>query len=197
LINWRLRYDDASRFKKEWEVWENLAEKKFFVGPIPLRITAGVDGRVGYDIGFGFGYNEIIDMTYSVSVTGKIIDDLDLNLFVNGGIDLAVTKAGVEASLNLIEESFIIEMAAGVDSENTAWSGLELGYGMSIKNEIDVISGKFGLFSEVYVPKFCKIWGAALPCGFKWNKYHLWLYQTDSVYKKKWTIYEDNGYTNL
>lgn len=67
---------------------------------------------------------------------------------------------------------------------------------LSITN-IDSGPGRLGLFSEIKVPKFCKIWGAALPCGLKTNKYHLWLYQTDSVYKKSWTMYEDNGSTNL
>lgn len=190
-------FDDESVLTKEWEQNENLAETSFFVGPVPMRVAAGVDGRIGYDIGFGFGYSELIDMNYSVTLTGKIIDDLDLNLFANGGINLAITTAGLEVSLKLIKESFILEMAAGLDSSNEAWSGVELGYGLSIKNEIDAISGRLGLFSEVEVPKFCKIWGAALPCGLKTNKYYLWLYHTDSVYQKKWTIYEASGSTNL
>jgi hypothetical protein len=114
---------------------------------------------------------------------------VDFGAFGRGGIDLALVSAGVQAILTLIDNTFALESNAGFALVTSGNKNPHIYYGIELKNDLDVISGKFGLYAKTVGVKWCKKWGIPYPCGKKETKYDLWLYQTKSVYNKSWTLY--------
>lgn len=182
----------TAKYEKSWEKkWEEekvLARATFTVGPIPIKVEAGVDGNLGFEL--KVGYNA------ELYAEGDLFH-VDFGAFGRGGVDLLAASAGVQAEFTLIDNTFAMESNAGfalLTDDNTK---PHIYYGIELKNDLDVISGKFGLYAETIGIKFCKAWGVPYPCGKKTNHYDLWLYKTKSVFKKSWTIYSKDGQINL
>lgn len=174
----------VAKYEKSWEKkWEQervLAKAKFTVGPVPMSVEAGVDGNLGFEL--TVGYNA------ELYAEGDLFH-VDFGAFGRGGVDLLVASAGVQADFNLIDNTFKLESNAGFALASTGNKAPHIYYGLELKNDLDVISGKFGLYAETKGVKWCKKWGIPYPCGTKRTKYDLWLYQTRSVYNKSWTLY--------
>jgi hypothetical protein len=182
----------TAKYEKSWEKkWEEekvLAHSTFTVGPVPIKVEAGVTGDLGFEL--KVGYNA------ELYAEGDLFH-VDFGAFGRGGVDLLAASAGVQAVLTLIDNTFTMESNAGFAllTENNTNPHIE--YGIELKNDLDVISGKFGLYAETIGVKWCKKWGIPYPCGKKTSRYDLWLYKTKSVYNKSWTIYSKEGDINL
>ncbi|KZN48855.1 hypothetical protein [Pseudoalteromonas luteoviolacea] len=182
----------TAKYEKSWEKkWEEekvLAQATFTVGPIPIKVEAGVTGNLGFEL--TVGYNA------ELYAEGDLFH-VDFGAFGRGGVNLLVASAGVQAILNLIDNTFAMESNAGFALLTNDNTNPHIYYGIELKNDLDVISGKFGLYAETYGVKWCKKWGIPYPCGKKTTRYDLWLYQTNSVFNKSWTIYSKEGDISL
>lgn len=182
----------TSKFEKSWtKSWEEekvLAKANFTIGPIPMSVEAGVDGSLGFEL--TVGYNA------ELYANGDLFS-VDFGAFGRGGVDLAVASAGVEAEFNLIDNVFSLDSSAGFSLVSTDNATPHIYYALELTDDMDVISGKFGLYAETKGIKWCKKWGIPYPCGSKTTRYDLWLYQTDSVFQKSWTLYSKEGSVNL
>ena len=174
----------TAKYEKSWEKkWEEnkvLAQARFTIGPGPRSVEAGVNGSLGFEL--TVGYNA------ELYAEGDLFH-VDFGAFGRGGIDLALVSAGVQAILTLIDNTFALESNAGFALVSSGNKNPHIYYGIELKNDLDVISGKFGLYAKTVGVKWCKKWGIPYPCGKKETKYDLWLYQTKSVYNKSWTLY--------
>lgn len=182
----------TTKFEKAWtKSWEEekvLAKAKFTIGPVPMSVEAGVEGGLGFEL--VVGYNA------ELYANGDLFS-VNFGAFGRGGVDLAVASAGVQAQFNLIDNVFNLDSTAGfslISNDNTK---PHIYYALELTDEIDVISGKFGLYAETKGIKWCKKLGIPYPCGINTTRYDLWLYQTPSVFSKSWTLYSKDGSVNL
>ncbi|WP_125779553.1 hypothetical protein [Pseudoalteromonas rubra] len=174
----------TTKYEKSWEKsWEEekvLAKARFTIGPVPMSVEAGVTGNLGFEL--TVGYNA------ELYAEGDLFH-VDFGAFGRGGVNLGLVSAGIQAILTLIDNTFAMESNAGFALVSTGNKAPHIYYGIELKNDLDVISGKFGLYAETIGVKWCKKWGIPYPCGKKTHRYDLWLYQTPSVYNKSWTLY--------
>ncbi|QPB84323.1 hypothetical protein CWC22_015555 [Pseudoalteromonas rubra] len=174
----------TTKYEKSWEKsWEEekvLAQARFTIGPVPMSVEAGVTGSLGFEL--TVGYNA------ELYAEGDLFH-VDFNAFGRGGVNLGLVSAGIQAILILIDNTFAMESNAGFALVSNGNKAPHIYYGLELKNDLDVISGKFGLYAETIGVKWCKKWGIPYPCGKKTHRYDLWLYQTPSVYNKSWTLY--------
>ncbi|PCK32240.1 hypothetical protein [Pseudoalteromonas piscicida] len=182
----------VNKYEKSWEKsWEEekvLAQARFTIGPIPMNVEAGVDGNLGF--GLTVGYNAELYAEGELFTVG-------FGAFGRGGINIGLASAGVQAILTLIDNVFSLESNAGFALASNDNSRPHIYYALDLKNDLDVISGKFGLYAETIGVKWCKKWGIPYPCGKKTNRYDLWLYQTNSVFNKSWTLYSKEDEIDL
>ena len=176
----------SKAFEKSWEERKVLASTRFTVGPIPVKVEAGVEGDVGLALEVGY-------QNAALSAEGDIFST-DFGAFADGGVDLLVASAGVEAELTLIDD--VLSLESSVDL-SPIFSHKRIDYAIDLTDEIDVISGRFGIFAELSGIKWCKKFGIPYPCGSKKTRYDLWLYQTPSVFQKEWTLYGKSGSISL
>ncbi len=177
-------------FEKSWEEEKTLVEARFAIGPVPMSVSAGVSGELGFDLSVGYAVE-----LYAKGDASLGLFHTNFKAFAEGGIDLLIASGGVIAELTLINNIFRLD--SSVDLSLASDATPVIGYGIDLTDDLDVISGKFGLFAEVSGIKWCKKWGIPYPCGTKHTTYYLWLYQTPSVFNKSWTIYSNSGSINL
>ncbi|AWB67232.1 hypothetical protein C2869_12635 [Saccharobesus litoralis] len=172
-------------FEKSWEEERILVRASFNVGPVPISISAGVDGSVGASLTIGYKQSQIY-------ANGDILST-QFGGFAKGGVDLLLVAAGVTIELTIIDNVLAFDSSAELGLLADGQLNPHIVYAFELTDDLDVISGKFGLYAEVRSVKWCKKWFIPYPCGTNKNTYYLWFYQTPSVFKKSWTIYSKEG----
>lgn len=167
-------------FEKSWEEERVLASAKFFVGPVPISVEAGINGGIGFELTVGYASK--------IYVEGDVFTT-NLGGFANGGIDLILISGGVTVQITIIDNTLRLDSEANLALLDEGALDPRIEYSFAVTDSLDVISGKFGLYASVKSIKWCKKWFIPYPCGSKTNTYYLWLYQTPSLYDKTWTIY--------
>jgi hypothetical protein len=152
-------------------------------------VSAGIDGSVGFEFTMGYALSEL----YS----GGDIFAAGFGGFANGGVDILFVSAGITVDINLIDNVLSLDTSASLALLEDGVVDPQIEYSFELTDEIDIISGRFGLFADVRGVKWCKKWGIPYPCGKKTNRYYLWLYQTPSVFSKNWTLYSKDGSVKL
>ncbi|BDX08672.1 hypothetical protein [Planctobacterium marinum] len=176
-------------FEKSWEEDRILAKANFSVGPIPMSVKAGIDGSVGFELSIGYALSELY-------ANGDIFST-NFGGYAEGGVDAVVASAGVTIELLIIDNLLAMESSAELGLLEDGEANPRVDYSFELTDDIDVISGRFGLYAEVSSVKWCKKWGIPYPCGTKKKTYNLWFYQTPSVYNKSWTIFSREGTVSL
>jgi hypothetical protein len=184
---WNAKFEKT--FEKSWEEERILAQARFTVGPVPIKVSAGIDGSVGFEFTMGYALSEL----YS----GGDIFAAGFGGFANGGVDILFVSAGITVDINLIDNVLSLDTSASLALLEDGVVDPQIEYSFELTDEIDIISGRFGLFADVRGVKWCKKWGIPYPCGKKTNRYYLWLYQTPSVFSKNWTLYSKDGSVKL
>jgi hypothetical protein len=171
-------------WSRSWEEEKVLAQARFFVGPIPMNVEAGVTGNLGFEL--AVGYNAEL-------YGGGDLFHVDFGAFGRGGISLLIASGGVQAVFNLIDNTFSLDSTAGFALASSESSSPHIYYSTELADDIDAVSGKFGLYADVKGIKWCKKLFIPYPCGSQTTRYDLWLYQTPSVINKTWTLLEREG----
>ncbi|MBE1299513.1 MAG: hypothetical protein GJ680_06365 [Alteromonadaceae bacterium] len=185
--NWVAQFEKT--FEKSWEEERILVQAKFSVGPIPMKVSAGVDGGVGFELTVGYALSELY-------ANGDIFS-ANFGGFAQGGVDLLVASAGVTIDINIVDNVLAMDSSAELALLEEGTVNPRVDYSFELTDDIDVISGRFGLFAEVSGIKWCKKWGIPYPCGTKKTTYYLWFYQTPSVFQKSWTIFSKEGSVSI
>lgn len=179
----------SKTFEKSWEEERILAQARFTVGPIPVKVSAGIEGGIGFELELAYAQSEL-------TAEGDIFST-NFGGFANGGVDLLIAEAGVTIEINIIENVLSLESSANLALLDDGEVDPRIEYSFELTDEIDVISGRFGLFADVWSVKWCKALFVPYPCGSRRTTYYLWLYQTPSVFAKEWTIYSKEGTVRL
>lgn len=176
-------------FEKSWEEERTLVQARFTVGPVPIKVSAGVDGSVGFELTIGYALSELY-------ANGDLFST-QFGGFARGGVDLLLVEAGVTIDLTIIDNVLAFDSSAELALLADGVVDPRVEYSFELTDDIDVISGRFGLYADVRSVKWCKKWGIPYPCGKKTTTYYLWFYQTPSVFKKSWTLYSKEGSFSL
>jgi hypothetical protein len=172
LLEWS-RTEEVSESKDA-----TLIEQRFVIVVVPVRLSAGIAGRIGAELGINA---ELAGFTNGecprIAVGGLVKPFIGIDAFVEAGIDIFIASAGIRGDLTIIEAGLPFEpkvsvtLAGGaVVSDaiaNPEPLNLTLDVNTSLKLELSTLSGKLSAFA------------AAGPCPV--------------CAKGKWTIVEWNG----
>ncbi|NNF59679.1 MAG: hypothetical protein HKN04_15695, partial [Rhodothermaceae bacterium] len=109
------------------------------VGPIPVKVTAGAEGTVGFALDFSaqIGPKAVLEVGPTVG----------LSAFGSGGVDIVVLGAGAKAELDLIEGSFVPTGELLLPCPPG-----ESGFSFQMPVEFSSMSGRFYAWAKYYSP---------------------------------------------
>lgn len=151
-----------------WREERTFASSTFFAGPVPIRVSAGASGTVGFGAG--------------LSLDGGVIEgygDLfyaDLDAYAQGGVDAGFAGGGIRAELLLLQHTFRVTGAADLSKLTSRRVTLSA----NAQNRIRAVEGRFYLYGFYRYFKWC--------CKFKKREKRVTLYNTGALFKKNWTL---------
>ncbi len=111
-----VNYNKASQYTETKGVGYNIFDERFFIGPVPCRITVDVAGNASFT-------RETTMDTLSngnVSISTTVTPHLDLTLTGTGGVDAAIAYAKIVADVKVIEVDLPISTKASKDADINA-----------------------------------------------------------------------------
>jgi hypothetical protein len=169
-----------------WNKQKVLGTAQVFIGPVPVDIETGLTGSVAFDLSTTLSVDDTKPL---ISTTDKI-PNLNMDLYGSAGVGIKGFSAGIIVDMLLLSEAIVFDAAANVSYDKTADSLLSGDVGLKISNDIKSIAGKFGLYATYPTTKHCKVLGKSVPCGVKSKTKYKYFYKTDSLYDKKFKLYD-------
>ncbi|MGE4318507.1 MAG: hypothetical protein AB7E96_06320 [Deferribacterales bacterium] len=180
--NWAL--PQTISYPKSWNQTQEIANAELMVGPVPVNVETGATGTIGYVLS--------ITLNSTGVTSSNHLPDASLGLYAEAGVGTSSFSAGPVVDLTLIEELLKV-VASSSFTYNSGDDDLDDGtLGLTVTNDIDAISGKFGLYVKYRTVKWCHKFGVPYPCGTKKKKSTKWIYETDSLYHKKSTLLNES-----
>lgn len=126
---------------------KTFVEKKqtFVVGPVPISVKFGLDGEIGVKGQVSVEADNLLQL--SIGPTAG------LELDIEGGVDLAVSAAGVYGKLNVITMSLPLTAGMQVQPSSIA-SGHSPTFSTGLAGKITSLDGEMGMFAKVLRIKF-------------------------------------------
>ena len=152
----------------EWREERTFVSTTFFVGPIPLSVSAGAAGTMGFGAGLSLGSGVI--RGYGTLFSAQ------LDAFAEGGVNIGIASAGIGASLLLINNSLGVSGTADlsrIGARRVALSAVA-------QSNLRAIEGEFFLFARYRYFHFC--------CSFPEREARLTLYRTGALFNKSWNL---------
>ncbi|MGB5598463.1 MAG: hypothetical protein WBM66_07055, partial [Thiothrix litoralis] len=148
--------------KYEWKEKKVVISTRFIIGPVPLKIEGGFSGSIKINTGLGLE-------GVGVALTAEI--PVKASAFMTGGIDVVVTKAGIEGEIELLD-FYVGKRTVGNDG-SPSWSPTGVTAGLRLKDnklvasasaqtdiKLNAIRGKVSLYASTRTKvKWCKSWG--------------------------------------
>ncbi|HMJ11207.1 MAG TPA: hypothetical protein VK524_07350 [Polyangiaceae bacterium] len=157
-----------------------LIDQRFVIVVVPVRLTAGVAGRIGAELGItaelaGFTNGECP----RVAVGGLVRPYIAIDAFVEAGIDIFIASAGIRGDLTIIEAGLpfkpnvSVTLSGGkIEGNDVQPVDLELKVNTNLKLELSTLSGKLSAFAQAGVCPLCAKgkWTIVEWNGPKWSK---------------------------
>ena len=162
----------SSGFSRSWSLsWSEertLGSARFFAGPIPISVSGGVKGSLGFGAALSFSGGKVVATgdIFSVSMSG----------FARGGVDVGFASGGVGASLLVLNEKLSVSGVADLSEVGRRRVAMSL----VAYNRLKAIQGEFYLFARYPVYRFC--------CSIRTQESRLTLYRTGALYNKNWKL---------
>ncbi len=143
-------------YENEWSVRRTKeAQSLVWVGPVPVQLTAGASGTIGYSTNLRLSTSEL-DLA-----TGPFAE---ADAYAQAEIQLGVASGGVRGDITLIRE----ELTANVSADFELIDGgtrLRGPVAMELTNELTGPNGRIYLFVNYPGVKLCKTILGSVPCG--------------------------------
>ena len=152
----------------EWREERTFVRTTFFVGPIPLGVSAGAAGTMGFGAGLSLGGGVIEGYGNLFSAR--------LDAYAEGGVNIGIASAGIGASLLLISNDIGVSGRADlsrIGARRVALSAVA-------QSNLRAIEGEFYLFARYRYFHFC--------CSFPEREARLTLYRTGALFNKNWRL---------
>lgn len=163
---------------RSWEEEQELFEASFTILIVPITVSAGISGSVGF--GAGIGFDNLV-----ISATGDIFS-ASIGAFATAEINLLIASGGVGGEFTIIAEDFSITGSADLSE---ALSSSRITLSVDIENELRAIQGDIYLFVKYPKYKFC--------CSVKQTEGRKTIYSTGALYDKTWTLFSDSKTLNF
>ncbi|MFZ4715435.1 MAG: hypothetical protein ACOYL6_17050 [Bacteriovoracaceae bacterium] len=134
----------------------------FPIGPIPLTVEAGVQGQLRV---------EHFSRVAPAWTNGRMKPIAETSGFASASINLLIIRAGVEASLLFLRESYDLFSLAAIKympATNSLQAGFYASEQLTGTNIIEALSGKISAFVAVPIPKFL---------GWRWKKFKFVIFE--------------------
>ena len=163
------RTTDISRdWSLQWREEKTFARATFFAGPIPITISAGASGTMGFGAGLALsgavirGYGDVFFA--------------QLDAYAEGGVNLGFASGGIRADLLLLSTRLRVDGAANLSNVLNRQVTLSA----VAQSRLEAIRGTFYLFARYPTYRFC--------CSFPQKEARLTLYSTGSLFNKNWNL---------
>ena len=162
-----VKFVDISLYSKRkdgrfsWEKDLNLRKEKGYkqwtiVGPIPVSLSAGASGTLGFTV------NVAVQENFSASLDPYV----DIGTYAKAAVDIVVASAGVKGSLSLIKDTLDTSTTCSMVLKEGG-SVLEGTLHEKITNDLNGPSGKISLFVDYPgCKKHCHFLGIRYCCKF-------------------------------
>lgn len=126
-----------------------------FAGPVPLRFQGTIAGRAG--VAFD------LDLT-PTGVEATVTPSADVHVTGSAAVDIGIARAGVIATLVLIEGSLPIEVAVALVRGAIEWS-------LEAHAHLELMAGRVAVFAEIGFGAFSRRWTHTLArwSGITWD----------------------------
>jgi hypothetical protein len=174
------------KWKLDWNVEKSKEESAdFVVGVVPLTVSMGASGQLGFLIEAGIPVcpDEDFELEDETSFQAHAGPYFDVGMLASAGVGSSKAFAvGIEGEATLIEDTFFAK--AEVMQLSLVGSSLSGTVREDITNTLDGPKG--GLYLYVGYPciKWCRKWGIPYPCGFKQCKSRESLFKFKTYTKK-------------
>lgn len=168
-------YDALSKsWDKTWSEDVTLFTSTFVVAIVPVKVSAGLEGSMGFGAAFTFGGPK------NLEATGTIFE-ASLNATASASINLLVASGGVKAEFLIVSESLSL---TGTADLSKAASEKKISLNLNLSNTLEAISGNFYVFVKYPVYKWC--------CKIKKKEKDWTIYKTGTLFSKTWTLLDKN-----
>lgn len=153
----------------------------FFLGPIPMSLSVGAGGGIGYRFQMNGSLTAFEGNEESVDICPELVLDATLEPyvgvygFIEVAIDIVIARAGVRGEVTILELSIPVTLdlsLAAVSAPAPQYVDLEFGVGMSVATRFESLSGRISAFGElgpcplcVRLEKTIVRWD-----GFRWDE---------------------------
>jgi len=164
-LNWEK--EDSPKFDQKF------ATGDFMVGPIPITVTFGARGYFYY----------YFMIRFSDHLLGRTNIHPYLAAYLRGGVGIPDASVGVETDLVILEDRFSTSaninptvIQGKVVNNKIELDIIGVDIALNAHNNVEIISGKVGLYCDYLEPKWCKKGVFTYPCGKKEGESYLWFY---------------------
>jgi len=171
-------------YERSWNKEKALAKSTFFLGPVPVTLSSGVEGNFGISLSATLSVNP----DNPILSTDNNLPDMNFDIYASAGVGGFGFSAGPVAALTLIDDILNVYASATLSYNSNTDQLLTGTLTTKVKNDMKTIYGKFGLYVKYRTAKWCKKWGVPYPCGTKKKKKYKWYYKTKALYDKKATL---------
>ena len=160
--------DYSQDWNLSWQEEVTLGTARFFVGPIPLSISGGVSGSIGFGA-------QLEAASGVISAGGEILS-VSMSGFAQGGVDVGFASGGIGVELLVLANDLTVTGTA--DLSNLL--NRQISMGILATNTLEAIEGEFYLFARYPVYKFC--------CSTRMAESRKTLYDTPALYSHTWNL---------
>lgn len=157
MVLYSFHADGEYSWDKDWSVYKSKGyTATFWAGPIPLNVSAGAQGTMGFAISFGVGDN--------LEATASEFASAGAYASASVGIP-GLLEGGVKGNLNLVSYETKAVITAGLQLS----AGAKQIQGWLQEQVITTLSGPNGtlcLFAKYPYQRWCKRWWIYYPCGW-------------------------------
>ena len=139
-----------------------LFDSRFVIVVVPVRLTAGVAGRAGIELGLGVDLQGFVDDECPrVDVTGEVRPYLRFSGFVQAGIDIGIAAAGIRGELDIVRADvpfrpeISIAMVSGAIGSSPQPVDLELTVRSNLSLELSTLSGSLSAYAKAGICPIC------------------------------------------
>jgi len=178
MLNMKTLYDGKI---VDWNEEVELVSATFPVGPVPLEVTAGINGHL------------IIKSPItldSLSLTVAPYTEADIGVYATGGVTLAVVKSGIEADITLADLKVSGDLTAKLTIEE---SKIDFDINARAGGDVGLIRAGLSFYAGTRTHiEWCSAWGIPYPCGLGWDTWDIPIYHTPWLYHDSVTLFNQN-----
>ena len=168
--------------KYTWKEEKTIVTVRYPLGPIILAVSGGLSGSIKINTSLDFK---------DVGVIVSLDMPLNMKVFITGGLDYGITKAGIKGDATLVSALGNASLRAGLDVDNS--NNIIFSLKPKATATLNMVQANFSLYAEAYTKLlWCKEFLIPYPCGIGWNKWSYQLYQTDWLFNRNWTILDED-----